>query len=76
MDELERLKKEVTDKLVKYVKLNNAYNAKLPVANEEIPAWVFNLEYIEELDKMDKAVREAHNEWTSKLREYLEKKNK
>ena len=76
MDELERLKKEVAESLVKYVKLNDEYKAKLPKVNEDIPSWVLNLESLEELDKINKAVRDAHSEWISKLKEYLEKKNK
>ena len=76
MDELERLKKEVTESLVKYVKLNDEYNAKLPKANKDFPSWAPDLESIEELNKMGKAVREAQDEWMSKLREYLERKNK
>lgn len=76
MDELERLEREVTESLVKYVKLNDEYKAKLPKVSEDIPSWILNLESLEELDKMGKTVEEAHNEWTSKLRKYLEGKNK
>ena len=76
MGELEKLEKEVTKSLVKYVTLNDKYKAKLPLANEDIPRWAPDLESIMELDRMGKEVEEARKEWSGKLKEYLEKKNK
>lgn len=74
MGELERLEKEVTKSLVKYVTLNDEYKAKLPPVNEDIPRWVPDLESIMELDRMGREVEEARKEWSSKLKEYLQKK--
>jgi hypothetical protein len=76
MDELERLSKKVTESLVKYVKLDDEYKEKLPKVGEDFPSWILSIESLEELDKLGKAVDEAREEWTSKLREYIEIKNK
>jgi hypothetical protein len=72
MNELERLEKEAIESMVKYVKLNDEYKAKLPMASKNMPRWVS----LQELDEIGKAVNEAQSEWHKKLRRYIEQRDK
>jgi hypothetical protein len=76
MDEIKQLEKEVTESLVRYVKLHDEYKEKLPKAGSDLPTWVINLEELEEIDKLGKEVEKAREEWHRKTREYLYKKNR
>jgi hypothetical protein len=76
MDKLNRLNKEVTDSLNRYVKLNEKYKEMLPKVDASLPTWTIDLEKLNEVDELGRKVERAREEWHKKMREYLENKQK